>query len=231
MPGALGQTALATLSEADRAEAHRRRLVLRAHLEDRVPLTRMAAESGIPHRTLQRRLARYQAGGLAPVGPARLRPKRHQGPRRAGPAEPGRAGRGARNVHRHGLQQPGPQRDRPAAAGPLGGRRLPAPPARVPGTARPAAAHRRQTAQGPPGRHPVPGTALPRPGPGRLRRRISDHPLRPPRSRRDPRLPPWPVPHPGDLPGPGGHHRQPQGDHRRAQRAPPRAEQADRRAP
>ena len=73
-----------------------------------------------------------------------------------------------------------------------------------------------------------PGTALPRPGPGRLRRRISDHPLRPPRSRRDPRLPPWPVPHPGDLPGPGGYHRQPQGDHRRAQRAPPRAEQADR---
>ena len=65
MPGALGQTALATLSEADRAEAHRRWLVLRAHLEDGVPLTRVAAQSGIPHRTLQRWLARYQAGGLA----------------------------------------------------------------------------------------------------------------------------------------------------------------------
>jgi putative transposase len=70
MPGALGQTALATLSEADRAEAHRRWLVLRAHLEDRVPLTRVAAESGIPHRTLQRWLARYQAGGLAGLGRA-----------------------------------------------------------------------------------------------------------------------------------------------------------------
>jgi putative transposase len=70
MPGALGQTALATLSEADRAEAHRRWLVLRAHLEDRVPLTRVAAQSGIPHRTLQRWLARYQAGGLAGLGRA-----------------------------------------------------------------------------------------------------------------------------------------------------------------
>ncbi len=70
MPGALGQTALATLSEAGRAEAHRRWLVLRAHLEDRVPLTRVAAESGIPHRTLQRWLARYQAGGLAGLGRA-----------------------------------------------------------------------------------------------------------------------------------------------------------------
>jgi putative transposase len=70
MPGALGQTALATLSEAARAEAHRRWLVLRAHLEDRVPLTRVAAQSGIPHRTLQRWLARYQAGGLAGLGRA-----------------------------------------------------------------------------------------------------------------------------------------------------------------
>jgi putative transposase len=70
MPGALGQTALATLSETGRAEAHRRWLVLRAHLQDRVPLTRVAAQSGIPHRTLQRWLARYQAGGLAGLGRA-----------------------------------------------------------------------------------------------------------------------------------------------------------------
>ncbi len=63
-----GQTALATLSEAGRAEAHRRWLALRAHLEDGVPLTRVAAQSEIPHRTLQRWLARYQAGGLAGLG-------------------------------------------------------------------------------------------------------------------------------------------------------------------
>jgi putative transposase len=60
-----GQTALATLSESGRAEAHRRWLVLRPHLDDGVPLTRVAAQSGIPHRTLQRWLARYRAGGLA----------------------------------------------------------------------------------------------------------------------------------------------------------------------
>ncbi len=70
MPGAPDQTALATLSEAGRAEAHRRWLVLRPHLEDGVPLTHVAAQSGIPHRTLQRWLARYRAGGLAGLGRA-----------------------------------------------------------------------------------------------------------------------------------------------------------------
>jgi putative transposase len=61
----LDETALATLSEADRAEAHRRWLLLRAHLDDGVPLTQVAAQSGTPHRTLRRWLARYHAGGLA----------------------------------------------------------------------------------------------------------------------------------------------------------------------
>ena len=68
MPRPLDQAALATLGEAARAEAHRRWLVLRAHLEDGVPLTCVAAQSGIPHRTLQRWLARYRAGGLAGLG-------------------------------------------------------------------------------------------------------------------------------------------------------------------
>jgi hypothetical protein len=63
-----GQTALATLGETGRAEAHRRWLVLRPHLEDGVPLTRVAAQCGIPHWTLQRWLARYRAGGLAGLG-------------------------------------------------------------------------------------------------------------------------------------------------------------------
>ena len=58
MPRPAGRTALAMLGEDGRAEAHRRWLVLRAHLEDGVPLTRVAAQSGIPHRTLQRWLAR-----------------------------------------------------------------------------------------------------------------------------------------------------------------------------
>ena len=70
MPRPAGQTALATLGEDGRAEAHRRWLVLRAHLEDGVPLTRVAAQSGIPDRTLQRWLARYRAGGLAGLGRA-----------------------------------------------------------------------------------------------------------------------------------------------------------------
>jgi Homeodomain-like domain len=65
-----GQTALDTLGEVGRAEAHRRWLLLRAHLEDGVPLTRVAAQSEIAHRKLQRWLARYQAGGLAGLGRA-----------------------------------------------------------------------------------------------------------------------------------------------------------------
>ena len=70
MPRPAGQTALATLGEDGRAEAHHRWLVLRAHLEDGVPLARVAARSGIAHRTLQRWLARYRAGGLAGLGRA-----------------------------------------------------------------------------------------------------------------------------------------------------------------
>jgi hypothetical protein len=54
MPGAPDQTALAALGEGGRAEALRRWKVLWAHLEDGVPLARVAAQSGIPHRTLQR---------------------------------------------------------------------------------------------------------------------------------------------------------------------------------
>ncbi|MGH3124577.1 MAG: DDE-type integrase/transposase/recombinase, partial [Streptosporangiaceae bacterium] len=68
MPRVPDQTALALLSETRRAEAYRRWLVLRPHLDDSVPLTHVAAHSGIPHRTLQRWLARYQAGGLAGLG-------------------------------------------------------------------------------------------------------------------------------------------------------------------
>jgi putative transposase len=70
MPSAPDQTALATFSEPGRAEALRRWEFLRAHLEDGVPLTRLAAQSEVPHRTLRRWLARYRAGGLAGLGRA-----------------------------------------------------------------------------------------------------------------------------------------------------------------
>jgi putative transposase len=65
MPRAHDQAALATLSEAARAEALRRWLVLRPHVEAGAPLRQVAVTSGVPYRTLQRWLARYQAGGLA----------------------------------------------------------------------------------------------------------------------------------------------------------------------
>ena len=91
MPGAPDQTAPAALGEDGRAEALRRWEVLRAHLEDGVPLARVAAQSGIPHRTVQRWLARYRAGGLASrtrsgstISSARLR---------AAPADPPGPGR------------------------------------------------------------------------------------------------------------------------------------------
>jgi Homeodomain-like domain len=61
MPGASDQATLVSLGEAGRTKAHRRWLVLRAHLEDGVPLSRVAAQSGIPYRTLQPWLARYRA--------------------------------------------------------------------------------------------------------------------------------------------------------------------------
>jgi transposase len=70
MPGASDQATLVSLGEAGRTEAHRRWLVLRAHLQDGVPLSRVAAQSGIPYRTLQRWLARYRADGLAGLGRA-----------------------------------------------------------------------------------------------------------------------------------------------------------------
>ena len=65
MPDPAAPPALTALDEADRAEAHRRWLILRAHLQDGVALSQVAAETGIRHRTLQRWLARYRNTGLA----------------------------------------------------------------------------------------------------------------------------------------------------------------------
>ena len=70
MPDPAAPPALTALTEADRAEAHRRWLILRAHLEDGVALSQVAAETGIRHRTLQRWLARYRNTGLASLARA-----------------------------------------------------------------------------------------------------------------------------------------------------------------
>jgi putative transposase len=70
MPRAHDRAALAALSEAARAEALRRWLVLRPHVEDGAPLRQIAMTSGVPYRTLQRWLARYQGGGLAALARA-----------------------------------------------------------------------------------------------------------------------------------------------------------------
>ena len=76
MPDPAAPPTLTALNEADRAEAHRRWLILRAHLEDGVALSQVAAETGIRHRTLQRWLARYRSTGLAGLARA---PRADQG--------------------------------------------------------------------------------------------------------------------------------------------------------
>lgn len=60
---------LAQLSDAQREQAMSRFAVLRPHLEDGVPLPRVAAAAGVAVRTAERWLARYRAAGL--VGLAR----------------------------------------------------------------------------------------------------------------------------------------------------------------
>jgi putative transposase len=65
MPDPAAPPTLTARTEADRAEAHRRWLIRRAHLEDGVALSQVAADTGIRHRTLQRWLAHYRNTGLA----------------------------------------------------------------------------------------------------------------------------------------------------------------------
>lgn len=67
------------LSEQERERALERFRLLRPHLEEGVPLTRLARAEGIPLRTAQRWLQRYRARGL--VGVAR-RPRADRGTRR-----------------------------------------------------------------------------------------------------------------------------------------------------
>ena len=59
------RAAFAGLSEARRRRAFDRYRKLRPHLEQDVPLTRVAAEAGLPLRTAQRWVSRYRRFGLA----------------------------------------------------------------------------------------------------------------------------------------------------------------------
>ncbi len=63
--------AVARLDDRQREVAMRRWVVLRAHLEDGVPLRRAAQGAGVPARTVQRWLAGYRTQGLAGLAPAR----------------------------------------------------------------------------------------------------------------------------------------------------------------
>ena len=63
--GEPARVSLAELGEQEREEALRRWRILRPHVENGCPLTRAAADGGVPVRTAQRWLARYRADGLA----------------------------------------------------------------------------------------------------------------------------------------------------------------------
>jgi putative transposase len=74
---------LTGLSDARRSEALQRWRVLRQHVEDAVPLARVAADAGMPERTARRWLARYRAEGLGGLA----RPARADRDRRRFPAD------------------------------------------------------------------------------------------------------------------------------------------------
>lgn len=63
-----GPTALSGLNEDQRLDAMDRFAVLRPHIQDGVPLTRAAAQAGVPLRSARRWLARYRSGGLPALG-------------------------------------------------------------------------------------------------------------------------------------------------------------------
>ena len=56
---------LAELTEVQRLQAMARFAVLRPHLENGVPLPRIAHEAGVALRSVQRCLSRYRAAGLS----------------------------------------------------------------------------------------------------------------------------------------------------------------------
>jgi len=77
------KASFSVLSEERRRQATARFAVLRTHLEDGVPLTRVASGAGVPLRTAQRWLARYRQDGLAGLA----RPVRRDAGGRRSPAD------------------------------------------------------------------------------------------------------------------------------------------------
>ena len=77
------KASFSALSEERRRQAIARFAVLRTHLEDGVPLTRVASGAGVPLRTAQRWLARYRQDGLAGLA----RPVRRDAGGRRSPAD------------------------------------------------------------------------------------------------------------------------------------------------
>jgi putative transposase len=55
-------------TDAQRQQARRRYEILRPHLDEGVPLSRAAAQAGVPLSTAQRWLHRYRSSGLAGLG-------------------------------------------------------------------------------------------------------------------------------------------------------------------
>ncbi len=73
----------ASLAEQQRKQATDRFDVLRPHLEGGVPLSRAAADAGVPLRTVERWLARYRRGGASGLA----RPLRRDAGKRRSPAD------------------------------------------------------------------------------------------------------------------------------------------------
>ena len=123
-----------------------------AHLEQVMADLKIRAYFSLPGHPRGRGKVERAFGTInqyAPAIPARVRAARHRGPGRAGPAHPGRAGRGDRDLHPGHLQPHPARRDRDRAAAALGGPNVHPADARLPRTARPAAAHRGQAPQRP----------------------------------------------------------------------------------
>src|SRR5438445_8186447 len=78
------RAALAGLTGPLRRRAFDRYRKLRPHLEEAIPLTRVAAEAGLPLRTAQRWVSRYRRFGLAGLSRAA---RADQGKRRRVPDE------------------------------------------------------------------------------------------------------------------------------------------------
>jgi hypothetical protein len=92
----------AGLTEAQRDQAMARWQVLRPHIEDGVPVARLAGQCGVAGRTLQRWASRYRTDGLAGLGlPRASRPGSPTVPCGAAATDRGPGPEAAPAGHRH----------------------------------------------------------------------------------------------------------------------------------